>query len=225
MYGLTVFERAAKLGMEILPGHETRAEIDSTRKIKGTAIVFNKRSLNLGGFFEIIRPEAVDRTLKNTDAEVRALIDHETRLVLGNSKSGTLELKKDKVGLKVSIDTPATSYAKDLVEVIDRRDVHGMSFRFRVMPDGDEWEFLPDGTLVRFVNDMEFDEVSVVTFPAYDATDVTIASREITVDATVARRSLDAFMARQGNNVDWLRRYTKLKETRGWKDSLIGRAA
>jgi len=231
MYGPTEFRALAAAGMEFRPmglyqfrtagaagSSSTRAsdvsEDADGKTLRGTAIVFNKRSLNLGGWFEIIRPEAVDRTLADKEAEVRALVDHETRLVLGNSQRGTLRMKKGKTGLGVEIDTPATSYARDTVEVVRRGDVHGMSFRFRALDD--EWDLLPNGDIVRYVNDMRFDEVSIVTFPAYDQTDVEVLREQAFLDDRNAKRSLELFQSKGRANVEWLRRMEKLKSN-GWQ--------
>jgi len=223
MFDRIEFRAAIDAGWEYLPGHETRADVGDDRKLRGTAIVFNKRSLNLGGFFEIIRPQAVDRTIESK-AEVRALVDHETRLVIGNTSAGTLGLKKDKTGLRVDIDVPNTTYGKDLVEVVRRGDVHGMSFRFRVMPDGDEWDILPDGTLIRYVNDMQFDEVSAVTFPAYTDTQIDVLRKVGMLDMRTAQRSLAAFQERSRGNIEWLRRMEKLKASAIWQSLPIARA-
>ena len=146
-------------------------------KIEGYAIVFNSLSENLGGFRERIAPVAVDRALLE-DHDVRALIDHDSSLILGRSKAGTLLLWKDDHGLRVEINPPCTSYAKDLIEVIERGDVSGMSFGFVVPDGGDSWERSDDGTVVRTVTDMYLMDVSVVTYPAYPATDVAVRSLE-----------------------------------------------
>lgn len=145
------------------------------RKLRGYAIVFESLSVDLGGFREIIAPSAVDRTLKN-NLEVRALVDHETRLVLGNTHAGTLQLRKDRSGLLALVDPPDTTYANDLMKVIDRGDVNGMSFRFRIMPDGQQWDEDADGQLIRTITDMTVDEVSFVTFPAYPDTTAAVRS-------------------------------------------------
>src|ERR1041384_4188515 len=70
-----------------------RADQDS-RKIRGHAIVFDTRSQNLGGFTEIIRREAVERTLREA-LDVRALVDHDSAKILGRTRSGTLSLRAD----------------------------------------------------------------------------------------------------------------------------------
>src|SRR5689334_14048664 len=95
---------------------ECRAEAsDNGRKIRGYAIVFNSLSQDLGGFREIVAPEAVDRTL-NEGLDVRALVDHDSGKVIGRTRSGTLNLRKDSRGLKIEIE-PDTDigYANDIM--------------------------------------------------------------------------------------------------------------
>lgn len=170
--------RAAADGFEIRSFAEARIDRSDDRRLRGYAIVFNQRSVNLGGFVEIIVSSAVDRTLREA-LDVRALVDHDTSKVLGRTTSGTLELKKDRKGLMAAIDPPNTSYARDIVESVERGDVSGMSFRFRVMPDGQEWDVDEDGIYIRTITDMTMDEVSIVTFPAYEATTVDVAQRAL----------------------------------------------
>jgi uncharacterized protein len=178
---------------------ECRIEDSEAKRIRGQAIVFNSRSVNLGGFFEIIAPDAVDRTLREA-GDVRALVDHDTAKVLGRTKSGTLMLKKGRNGLDVSIDPPNTSFSRDIQESLSRGDVSGMSFRFRIMPDGDTWDE-EDGILIRTVHDMRFDEVSVVSFPAYEAT-----------EAFVAKRTMERIREFQsGRSVEFLRKLHRTK--------------
>lgn len=176
-----------------------RVDVGAGRKINGYAIVFDVQSVNLGWFREIIRPQAVDRTLSEA-LDVRALVDHDTGKVIGRTRSGTLALRKDKKGLRVEIDTADTTAGRDILESVGRGDVSGMSFAFRVLPNGDDWREEADGTLIREVIDMTVSEVSIVSFPAYTETSV-----------EVAKRSFDAFRKTQGRSVDFLQ---KLHRTR-----------
>ncbi len=171
----------------------SKMDIADETRLTGYAVVFNKRSQNLGGFVEEIAPGAVDRTLRSINGgggNVDALVDHrqETSTILGSTDSGLLRLKKDKYGLAVDITPPDTSWARDLMKTVRAGLVKGMSFAFRVFPDGQEWAE-ENGLLVRTVTDMEFSEVSVVVNPAYLQTE--ISARNAKVD----RSTLEAFMA------------------------------
>lgn len=146
------------------------------RVIRGYAIVFDRLSENLGGFREIIKPEAVDRTL-NDGIDLRALVDHESTKLIGRISAGTLRVEKDGHGLRVEIDPPETTFGHDIVESIRRRDTTGMSFSFREVPDSGGWDFKTDPP-TRIVEDMLVREVSVVTFPAYPSTEVALRSLE-----------------------------------------------
>lgn len=163
------------------------------RRVRGYAIVFGELSEDLGGFREVIEPSAVDRTFSE-QIDVRALIDHDPGKVIGRKTAETLRLVKDDRGLLVEIDVPKTGAGDDILELVGRRDVSGMSFTFSVVrPAGERWE-RRDGQPVRIVTDSRILEVSIVTFPAYSATDV-----------QVAQRSLQAFTLQPGRSIRWLR--------------------
>lgn len=179
---------------------ELRMDVSPDRKIRGTAIVFNSLSQDLGGFREIIKPEAVDRTIRE-GLDVRALVDHDTGKIIGRTRAGTLAIRKGRKGLEVEIDPPNTTYAKDLLESVERGDISGMSFGFRVLTD--DWR-MEDGEAIREVTDMLVSEVSVVGFPAYTATDV-----------TVAKRSLQQFQQEHaGSRLAWLEKWHKTRLAR-----------
>lgn len=164
-----------------LPVRAAGLDVSEDRVLTGMAISFNTLSLDLGGFQERISPDAVDRTMRSGD-NVDALVDHrrETSTILGSTDSGLLRMVKDRQGLKVSITPPDTTWVRDLVTVVKSGLARGMSFAFRVMPDGTSWDE-EDGVIVRTVHDMVFSEVSIVVSPAYQAT--TISARNAAVDA------------------------------------------
>lgn len=142
-----------------------RAEA-SPRELSGMAIVFDKWSVDLGGFRERIRSSAVDRTLRE-GTDLRALWSHEPSETIGRIQAGTLAVRKATEGLAVAIDPPR--WADRHVESIERRDISGMSFAFSAIDD--EW-FLEDRMPRRTVLDMDVSEVSVVAFPAYPQTSI-----------------------------------------------------
>jgi len=140
--------------------------------LEGYAAVFNTLSKDLGGFKEIIADKAFSRTLK-AGADVRALVDHDPSKILGRSKAGTLTLREDDHGLKVSIKPPDTTVGRDIVESTRRGDVDQMSFAFSVVSD--TWETI-DGEEVRTITDVDLHDVSIVTYPAYTDTAVAVRS-------------------------------------------------
>ena len=145
-------------------------ESDGTRTIAGYAAVFNSIT-DIGGFFrEKIAPGAFSPALS---ADVRALFDHDSAHVLGRTKAGTLRLREDDKGLAVEIDLPDTQVARDLQKSMERGDIDGMSFGFNVTRQ--EWDETQDPPL-RTIREVELHEVSVVTFPAYEDTEVALRS-------------------------------------------------
>lgn len=155
---------------------EVRAvEKEGRAKIVGYAAVFNEPSNPLGGFIEYVAPGAFRRTLKE-GADVRALLNHDPNYVLGRNKAGTLKLEEDDKGLRVEIDPPDTTWARDLMESLKRGDINQMSFGFRVRED--KWE-KRDGKTVRTLLDVDLFDVSVVTYPAYPATTVGVRNHDL----------------------------------------------
>lgn len=152
---------------------------DNQMVVEGYALKFNSLSQSFGNWREVIDPHALD----NCDmSDVRCLVNHDTTLVLGRNTSGTLELNVDDVGLYFRCVLPDTSYAKDLFEVIKRGDVNQMSFGFFLAPNGDTFSKDPEnsGMFIRTLKEIEkIYEVSIVTIPAYEETNVEIAQRSI----------------------------------------------
>lgn len=157
---------------------ETIKAVDDEKMIvEGYALRFNTLSNDLGGFVETISPEA----LKEADlSDVRCLIDHDSSKVLGRTTSETLELKVDDEGLYFRAQLPDTTYAKDLYENIRLGNINQCSFGFILDENGDEFEKREDGLFKRTLRKIKslFD-VSVVTYPAYNDTQVAPALRSI----------------------------------------------
>ena len=134
---------------------------------EGYASIFEKRSGNLGGFVEKVKPTAFNKTIR--EADVRALWNHDPQYVIGRTGAGTLELSIDQSGLYYRSLLPNTSYAKDLAELLERRDVRESSFTFFKVQD--DWDLTEDGYPQRSLIEVGLIDVAPVTFPAYpDAT-------------------------------------------------------
>jgi len=190
---------------------ESRATVDRSegRRIVGFPIVFNSESRvmthpRIGQFRERVLPEAVDHTMRS-GASVKALWNHNSDLVLGNTRAGTLFLRKTATALRIEIDPP--QWAEPQLETIQRGDVDGMSFAFRVLPDGEDWDLRSDGLPLRTISDMEFTEVSLTAFAAYEATSV-----------SVSQRSLETFFHEQaivtGRSIDWWQKWHRTQLAR-----------
>jgi len=141
---------------------------DGKPRIVGHAAVFNELSLPMFFFREKIKPGAFAKTL---DADIRALFNHDSNLILGRTKNSTLKLSEDTTGLRMEIDPPDTTWAKDVVTLIERGDVDQASFGF--VPIKQTWdESGPE--VIRQLEEVELIDVSIVTFPAYPQTDVQV---------------------------------------------------
>jgi HK97 family phage prohead protease len=193
----------SNLERRVSAGRATVAGTKSHPLLRGLAIVFNERSQDLGGFVEIIKPEAIERTIAE-GIDLRAFFDHDPAKVLGRQSAGTLRTEKTGQGLSVEIDPPSVTDPANLLELIQRGDVNGMSFSFSTMPNGDDWK-REDNRIVRYVTDMRVYEVSVVSMPAYEQTDV-----------EVALRAMQSFEARSPRSIQKLREKLEMRAA-GWR--------
>jgi HK97 family phage prohead protease len=155
---------------------KTRAEPDSQDMfVEGYFAVFNRQTELWPGAFEEIAPGAFDSTLGN---DIRALINHDTTLVLGRNKSGTLELKADSYGLwgRVEIN-PNDTDAVNVYERVKRGDVDQCSFGFNILKEETDWR--EDGSVKWTIQEVDLHEVSICTFPAYEETGVQARKAEV----------------------------------------------
>jgi HK97 family phage prohead protease len=123
--------------------------------------------------------------------DIRALINHDTTLVLGRTKSGTLTLKEDTRGLWGHIDiNPNDVDAMNLYERVKRGDVDQCSFGFEIRSE--DTEISENGDIHWTITGVDLYEVSCCTFPAYEAT--SISAREKQRD-DIKKRELDQWKA------------------------------
>lgn len=152
---------------------EFRADSDTGPVLSGYAAVFERWSVDLGGFKEKIARGAFSKTVAESD--VVALWEHDTRYLLGRMASGTLRLKVDERGLAYTIDPlPDTSVGRDVAELGRRGDIRGSSFGFRTIRD--EWHEDDEGNVTRTLLEVALIDVSPVTMPAYPDTDAAVRS-------------------------------------------------
>lgn len=121
-------------------------------------------------FVEVIDPGAFTRTLKDRP-DVPALFNHDTSAILGRTRSGTLTLAVDEVGLAFAVELPDTQAGRDVRVSVGRGDIDGCSFGFIVIDA--TLELRAGKPAVRTLLDIELIEISpAVTFPAYEDTEV-----------------------------------------------------
>lgn len=166
-------DRETRQMRSIASKFETR-ESEEGLYIEGYFSVFNSTYELWPGATESVAPGAFENTL---GGDIRALIDHETRLVLGRNKSGTLELREDSHGLwgRVKIN-PNDQDAVNLYERVKRGDVDQCSFGFDIVKE--DTEVRDDGSVHWTIREVKLYEVSVVTFPAYTETSVSARKRD-----------------------------------------------
>jgi HK97 family phage prohead protease len=152
---------------------EVRA-IGEGNSLVGYAAVFDSPSEPLP-WIEYVRKGAFAKTLKD-GADVRLLIDHEG-VPLARSKSGTLTMEEDERGLKVQADLdPTNPDAARIISAMRRGDISQMSFAFRTVKDS--WSA---DRSTRELKEVQLFDVSVVTFPAYEATVAELRSKNSSV--------------------------------------------
>ena len=179
-------ERAMRQLRTVATDFATREDGDALR-IEGYFAVFNTNYEIAPGLSESIAQGAFSRTLQGGD--IRALINHDTTLVLARTKAHTLELREDERGLWGSVlINPNDQDAMNLYSRVKRGDVDQCSFGFEIV--NEETDFRDDGSVHWTIKDVDLFEVSACTFPAYEATN--ISAREKERDQLLAR-SLEAW--------------------------------
>lgn len=144
-------------------------------RLEGYAAVFNAEAA-LPGFQEVIRAGAFQKSLA-AGQNIAALYHHQDNQLLGSTRSKTLALREDHHGLVFSLSIPDTSYGRDLAVLVERGDVAGCSFGFRVAEGGDRWEERNGGEWLRELLDVELREITITGDPAY--ADTTVALRSL----------------------------------------------
>ena len=160
---------------------EVRAENDENGAyITGRPIVYDSKT-DLGWFDEVIERGALDKAdLK----DVRFLVNHDLSKIplarsRNNNKNSTMQLSVDEKGMviRVHLDIENNAEAKSLYSAVQRGDISGMSFMFAI--NDEEWENLDSEHPTRHIKEIStVIEVSAVTFPAYEDTEINARSKE-----------------------------------------------
>lgn len=181
---------------------EIRAdENDAGSVITGRPIVYDQVT-DLGYCAEVIERGALDETDLR---DVRFLVNHDfSKIPLArsrkNTKNSTMQLSVDKAGMsiRVNLDTENNTEARNLYSAVKRGDVSGMSFMFSVRDE--EWENLDSDYPTRHIKAIgTVVEVSAVTFPAYDSTEINARGK---VALENARQSVETARQKRERPVD-----------------------
>lgn len=158
--------------------------------IEGYFAVFNS-VYDLGyGMSESIAPGAFTNTLAD---DIRALVNHDTTLVLGRTSAHTLEVSQDERGLWGNVKiNPNDQDAMNLYARVKRGDVSQCSIGFDIIDE--ETEYREDGSVHWTIRDIKLYEVSACTFPAYEETAISARMRDV---AELKQRSLEAWRESQ----------------------------
>lgn len=162
---------------------------DAEMRAEGDGMTFTGYAIRYGvpsqplPFTETIAAGAATRSLKSRN-NIKAFVNHDTNMVIGSTRAGTLRLSEDERGVLATISLPETSYGRDLAVSVKRGDVSGMSFGFSVVKDSWSADY---GS--RDVTELRLHEVSPVTgFEAY--TQTTAAVRSV-IQRLAFRTSMD----------------------------------
>ncbi len=175
-------DREMRQTRSIASNFTTREDGEDLR-IEGYFAVFNSLYDIGPGMSESIAPGAFSNTLSG---DIRALVNHDSTLVLGRTSAHTLELREDEHGLwgRISIN-PKDTDAMNLYERVKRGDVSQCSFGFEIIRE--DTEIGEDGSVHWTIQEVRLHEVSCCTFPAYESTN--ISAREAQREEILAREA------------------------------------
>ena len=196
---------------------EIRAEdTDDEKIITGRPIVYNSKT-DMGYFDEIIESGALNGTNLN---DVRFLVNHDRSMIplarsRRNNGNSTMKLSVDMQGMNIDfikLDTENNTTARALYSAVERGDITGMSFMFSI--DDEEWENLESDHPTRHIKKISsVVEISAVTWPAYEATEIYARNKEALDNARSAlenARQLNAKSVDTDKELELLKEKTKI---------------
>lgn len=157
-----------------IEGHFEKRSDEEEPKLEGYFSVFGDVYEIFPGITESFAQGAFSDSLSD---DVRMLINHDTTLVVGRTAAGTMTLREDTYGLWGSaLVNPKDSAAMDAYARVMRGDVTQASIGFEIIEE--EAEHRDDGTSHYTIKKVKLWEVSVCTFPAYKATNVSARQQD-----------------------------------------------
>jgi HK97 family phage prohead protease len=171
-------------------GLSVRKAADGSSQLVGTAIVFDSPSQDLGGFTEIVKYEAMQKSLVRND-DVFMLWQHDSSQPLARTKTGTLNLTLTRTGLDFVATMPNSPLGQNAYQAVADGTVDSVSFGFTIAANGDNWLQDSQGNIVRELWDVEVSEISPVTWAAYLAPSVDIRSAPALIRAKLTRSNDD----------------------------------
>ncbi len=139
--------------------------------LQGYAAVYGSESRDMGGWKEVLVRGAFTKSLAKK-LDVRLLAQHDTALVLARESAGNLTLREDAEGLWFEADLVDTSLNRDVLASVRAKNLDAMSFGMPMSSVQTKWERSKGGEAIRNVLSADVVEISVVTWPAYEATTV-----------------------------------------------------
>ncbi|WP_379136000.1 HK97 family phage prohead protease [Paenibacillus sp. sgz500958] len=207
----------AKINPPAITGPERRAFAMEDLKadpngnvIEGHAAVFDQKTIIGGWFKEIIERGAFDKT---DFKDVLMSVNHDLSQIplarsRNNNANSTLQLQVDQQGLatRAVLDIENNMQARALHSAVDRGDISGMSFIFIVRKGGEVWEDLDTEIPTRRIKDIaKVIEISAVSFPAYDGTDINARDQQALESARAALESARSQLDSSNSELEMLR--------------------
>ncbi|HRU99273.1 MAG TPA: HK97 family phage prohead protease [Ruminococcus sp.] len=176
----------ARQARALMTNFEVRSEENGDQYIEGYFAVFNSNYDMGGGLSESIAPGAFTDSLSG---DIRCLTNHDTRLVLGRTSAHTFEVRQDEHGLwgRVLIN-PNDQDAMNTKARVNRGDINQASIGFDIISE--DTDIRDDGSIHWTIRKIKLYECSVVTFPAYEETNLAARSNQ---REEIQKRSLQAW--------------------------------
>lgn len=181
---------------------ECRSESDGKMRFSGYALKFDRKTNLFGDYYEIIRKEA----LQDTDmSRVFLLFNHDQSKIIAGTPNGSLKLMTDDIGLRIDAEAVETETSKEVYQLAKSGLLDKMSFSFKLSENSYDFVKQDDGTWLREIVGIDkLYDVAIVTFPAYEDTEVSARngqSAEMECRSLIEKRVADA--TERMNKLKW----------------------